>query len=605
MIMGAGKTTVIAPLLSLILADGKLADGRSTKRLVCVCMPPALLDMSRSVMTERFSSPILPRPVITFHFSRQSVPSPEWCEKLRAAKEQSMVLIASPTTIKSVLLKRLELFQMLEDSRAGKERSRKKRSTLMGKVGVFFGPKSEDKEVLKKDEAARRAQEADACGDILKYFRDGCMLMDEVDILLDPLRSELNWPLGDKLTLDMSDSVKFAAREKFEGFRYKLPFHLLDGILAASSGSLIVPDAFRDSKEPKDILDALKNKIDAGKASHNLQSSPHLVILSRSYYKHELLPLLARWAVLFIKGQVAGVMDTTSLCKLLSQPAAIDEALKQRLCDDKELRSKNVRKMLYLSVQWLHNYLPFILTRIHRVSFGLLDGEDLKKAQRDKFSTKTRQLLAVPFVGKDRPSDAAEFSHPDVLIGFTIMSYRLYGMRKLDVKNLVKVLVAEMKVQNTMKYHRRDACKAYVQMVTQNNGLVRGFTKDGRWIIDLSDEEGQKANAELKEAQKTMPVLWALEMLDLNDPEMMNTVFKMLSNSCHAIQHFLDRYIFVPSQGNLDVNPHQLTASGQELAGPQMFGFCIGFSGTPNNLLPTAMATAYLPTEMMGLCYTN
>ena len=29
-----------------------------------------------------------------------------------------------------------------------------------------------------------------------------------------------------------------------------------------------------------------------------------------------------------------------------------------------------------------------------------------------------RQLLAIPFVGKDVPSQASEFAHPDVLIGF-------------------------------------------------------------------------------------------------------------------------------------------------------------------------------------------
>ena len=43
MIMGDGKTTVIAPLLALILADGK--------SLVCSCMPAALAEMTRSVLT--------------------------------------------------------------------------------------------------------------------------------------------------------------------------------------------------------------------------------------------------------------------------------------------------------------------------------------------------------------------------------------------------------------------------------------------------------------------------------------------------------------------------------------------------------------------------
>lgn len=37
--------------------------------------------------------------------------------------------------------------------------------------------------------------------------------------------------------------------------------------------------------------------------------------------------------------------------------------------------------------------------------------------QADPKMPKSRKLLAVPFVGKDVPSRASEFSHPDVVIG--------------------------------------------------------------------------------------------------------------------------------------------------------------------------------------------
>ena len=37
---------------------------------------------------------------------------------------------------------------------------------------------------------------------------------------------------------------------------------------------------------------------------------------------------------------------------------------------------------------------------------------------------RSRKLTAVPFVGKDVPSRASEFSHPDIVIGFTILAYR-------------------------------------------------------------------------------------------------------------------------------------------------------------------------------------
>lgn len=46
--------------------------------------------------------------------------------------------------------------------------------------------------------------------------------------------------------------------------------------------------------------------------------------------------------------------------------------------------------------------LMFVLKKINRVSFGLLNAEDLEKAlDIDPLTPKSRQLLAVPFVGKD------------------------------------------------------------------------------------------------------------------------------------------------------------------------------------------------------------
>jgi hypothetical protein len=38
--------------------------------------------------------------------------------------------------------------------------------------------------------------------------------------------------------------------------------------------------------------------------------------------------------------------------------------------------------------------------------------------------TRSRLALAVPFIGKDVPSPSAEFAHPDVLIGLSVLAYR-------------------------------------------------------------------------------------------------------------------------------------------------------------------------------------
>ncbi|CAM9444436.1 unnamed protein product, partial [Hapterophycus canaliculatus] len=61
MIMGAGKTTVVAPTLGLLLADGR--------RLVMEVVPDALLDFCFNVMRSAFSV-TLNRPVYAFKFDR-------------------------------------------------------------------------------------------------------------------------------------------------------------------------------------------------------------------------------------------------------------------------------------------------------------------------------------------------------------------------------------------------------------------------------------------------------------------------------------------------------------------------------------------------------
>lgn len=48
-----------------------------------------------------------------------------------------------------------------------------------------------------------------------------------------------------------------------------------------------------------------------------------------------------------------------------------------------------------------------------------------------------RQLVAVPFLGKDVPSASSEFAHPDVLIGLTVLAYRYEGLRYTDVRRII------------------------------------------------------------------------------------------------------------------------------------------------------------------------
>ena len=51
-------------------------------------------------------------------------------------------------------------------------------------------------------------------------------------------------------------------------------------------------------------------------------------------------------------------------------------------------------------------------SQVNRVRFGLLRARDMPNMPENMASA--RKVLAVPFVGKDVPSKAAEFANPEV-----------------------------------------------------------------------------------------------------------------------------------------------------------------------------------------------
>eukprot|EP00966_Prymnesium_polylepis_P048919 1131888-Prymnesium_polylepis.1 len=77
-------------------------------------------------------------------------------------------------------------------------------------------------------------------------------------------------------------------------------------------------------------------------------------------------------------------------------------------------------KLLNLTRDWLHALLPHVLSKRDRVAYGLLLPRDLRRAA--GHVPHARRMLAVPFVGKDCPSDSSQFSHPDVVIGLTVLA---------------------------------------------------------------------------------------------------------------------------------------------------------------------------------------
>ncbi len=93
----------------------------------------------------------------------------------------------------------------------------------------------------------------------------------------------------------------------------------------------------------------------------------------------------------------------------------------------------------------LRTFLPHCLQKVNRVSFGLLStAECAETLEEDPNVPKSRLALAVPFIGKDVPSKASEFAHPDVTIGLTVMAYRYSGLRANDYSDVVDGIMAQV-----------------------------------------------------------------------------------------------------------------------------------------------------------------
>lgn len=604
MIMGQGKTTVVAPLLALAL---------STKNtLVMEVVPKALLDFSIITMRSRFTA-IVQKPIYTFHYDRFTPLTSDFAIRLAQAKDKQAIIISHPTAVKSVALKFLETLHMLEFSGSAKYDEKQ------GFLGRLLGLGSEEKskwEQKQFDERKFLMKQASECVKILQMFKECALILDEVDTLLHPLKSELNWPLGKKDPLDFSTS------SAGNGLRWEIPFHLLDAIFYATTNKLTVP--YATSREALLVLEKIKKLVVEGVEEKMMQQTPHLVLLNPGFYHTKLKPLLAHWYLVYLGSkQLTRVNESLTDADLLRYLEAGPIGDRQNAAKVQNLLRSEFIKMLNLGHDWLQYFMPFVLQKIDRVSFGLLSAQDLTRALEENARLpKSRKLLAVPFVGKDVPSQSSEFSHPDVTIGLTILAYRYEGLRKTDFRTLLDALLLSMS-EESGPYHRRPACQLFARWVYLAGGEVRGWKRklaeDAKNLcfVDMPEVQPRSSISTITSTASvtttsassttttasipspsvaTIPTnekptdIWPLQLIQLADDEQFNLVYDLLRGLPHMIEHLLNEHIFP------EVMRHQglkLSASGQALGGALLFSQRMGFSGTPSDLMPIELGKCF------------
>jgi hypothetical protein len=457
-------------------------------------------------MRSRFSA-VLQKQVYTFRYDRFKPPDEALLQKLLKARAAGGIVIANPTTLKSFALKFVETVnaiietrqQIEERKRHGPEEGRS--FSLLALIGRAKDKVGDDMGKL----LIALQKQARLCTKILDVFRTGTLLLDEVDLILHPLKSELNWPMGPKDPLDFTTATRRRGDKRTSGevgLRWQVPFHLLDAVFFASStergggvGSAGGPNDRRhkhkrrlliESREAQSIVARIRSEVEEGARLKLLQRSPHLVLASKTWYGSVLKPLLVDWSLLWLHNKkVVGIKDSALRDYLLyrnhsqrahsphqkSAQAACHAVASASLSDDHS-------KMVNLVHDWIHYFFPHVLRKIDRVHFGLLQPDELARALKlDPNMPESRKLVAVPFVGKDVPSRASEFSHPDIVIGLSIAAYRYEGMRFTDFQQVLSELRARMETESG-PYPKRKTTSIYNEWVTMGGGRVRGTALD-------------------------------------------------------------------------------------------------------------------------------
>lgn len=644
-------------------------------RLVCAVVPTSLVVFTRDALRHRIARPSLGfRPVWRLVFGRRSLMSASLLQKLEACAARGGVVLADPTSVKALFLKSIEVLHGLDESlrsaddAVAESEALQKRTARKSTFASFFGSKkSAERERRAADALGVHQQrtsepivdnrglreEADVARRAMGLLKNGVAILDEVDVVLHPLRSELNWPLGSKAPLDFTIEAS--------GLRWRIPHLLIDAVVSALGSRrkrsqprlatvrqddemLRLPSSLDDAEKglgdldhdvDEDYDDACGSGPDddddlfkGGNGTHHnydgddegvtlrremrlaraaidevvrqglndgaLARSPHLILLSPQFYDAKLRPALTTWVVRLLRsstrwatefagsavaGDLGGIDDETLRAYLGARADAGTRV--NQLCSDDQA------KLLNIYQAWLTRILPFVLSRVDRVHYGMLSPDDVARAvqrfrEREAKASRiaavplARRLLAVPFISKDVPSEASEFSHPDVLIGLSILAVTHEGLRPEDVRRLVRDLKRAFDAEEPDEpiAERRPSYRRFERYVLDAGGVMRG---------SVASKEAQVTHKEEEE-------VWPLPLIDTSDSGIMAQVCSVLRNSRLAARDYLWRLAF---PATLSLRPSKLHASGQELGGDAIFGARLGFSGTPNDLVPAELCVDY------------
>lgn len=291
-------------------------------------------------------------------------------------------------------------------------------------------------------------------------------MVSQVDLILHPLRSELNFPIGKNLHHDLSNVNGSSPR-------WQLPSFLLSILIEAAtdasrgtlhSGSKLLSEyPFLATRQCQVHYELIVTELCVGAYDRHIRPMPltpksgeHFAFLEPSFYRKSLMQHVSKLALYWVfeklteseKNQVQGLTFSSALSRdpgiflIMSQ---FIQAMNCSVIEISRLRclGPTAIKLLNLAKQWVITFLPHCCSLFNRVHYGLLQPKDIERLQRQGVDTNcipgSRLRTAVPFIGKDCPSRASEFAQPDICAGLTILAYRYEGLRRKDLQFVVQV----------------------------------------------------------------------------------------------------------------------------------------------------------------------
>lgn len=117
--------------------------------------------------------------------------------------------------------------------------------------------------------------------------------------------------------------------------------------------------------------------------------------------------IMAKWTHLWLEVNNVAGLSSDELLAYITRDASIlnkvnaqnEEALQSLYAQATKTLDAKAFKMLNLATDWLHIYLPHCLSKIDRVSFGILSMSEYEELTRvEPNMPRSRFKLAIPFV---------------------------------------------------------------------------------------------------------------------------------------------------------------------------------------------------------------